>query len=182
MNLAGWILKKAGWTFSINVELPPKCVVCVAPHTSNWDFVLGELCIRSVGRTAGFLMKNTWFFFPMGLLLRRIGGIAVKQHEHTNVTEQVVAEFASHDHLMIAVTPEGTRSPNTKWHRGFLYISRQANVPIVLAYIDYGCRKVCLDRLFTPTDDVEADMTSIKRYYTGFTARFPEKFVTGLND
>ena len=110
MNLAGWILKKAGWSFAINIELPPKCVVCVAPHTSNWDFVLGELCIRSVGRTAGFLMKNTWFFFPMGVLLRRIGGIAVKQHQHTNVTEQVVQEFAAHDQLMIAVTPEGTRS------------------------------------------------------------------------
>jgi len=61
-----------------------------------------------------------------------------------------------------------------------LYISKQAQVPIVLAYIDYGCRKVCLDRLFHPTDDVEADMETIKRYFSGFTARFPEKFDTGL--
>ena len=180
MNLAKWILDRSGWKFACNIPPTAKCVICVAPHTSNWDFVLGELCIRSVGRTAGFLMKNTWFFFPMGVLLRRIGGIAVKQHQHTNVTEQVVQEFAAHDQLMIAVTPEGTRSPNAKWHHGFLYISKQAQVPIVLAYIDYGCRKVCLDRLFHPTDDVEADMETIKRYFSGFTARFPEKFDTGL--
>ncbi|MBQ4367716.1 MAG: 1-acyl-sn-glycerol-3-phosphate acyltransferase [Muribaculaceae bacterium] len=177
MNGWGWMLKKAGWQFLINVDLPPKCVVCVAPHTSNWDFVLGELSIRSVGRTAGFLMKSTWFFFPLGGLLRRIGGIAVRQHQHTNVTDQVVDEFNAKEQLMIAVTPEGTRSPNPNWHKGFLYIARQANVPVVLAYIDYGTHTVCLDRLFTPSDDVEADMRTIKEYYRGRTARFPEKFV-----
>ena len=63
MNLAARILKWKHWNFKLNTEIPDKCVICVAPHTSNWDFILGELCIRSIGKTASFLMKKTWFFF-----------------------------------------------------------------------------------------------------------------------
>ena len=182
MKLARHILKRAGWTFKVMPNLPRKCVICVAPHTSNWDFILGELAVRSVGMKASFLMKSTWFFFPMGVLMRHLGGIAVDRSGHTNVTGQVAQEFKQRDELLVAVTPEGTRSRNPNWHRGFIYIAQEANVPIVLAYIDYGTREVCLDRIFIPTDDIEADMVAIKRYYAGHTGRFPEKFTTGLDN
>lgn len=160
----------------VNIPPTPKCVICVAPHTSNWDFILGELSVRSVGMKAGFLMKSTWFFWPMGCLMRAMGGIAVNQHEHTNVTETVVKAFNENSQLAIAVTPEGTRSPNARWHKGFLHIAREAQVPVVLAYIDYGERVVCLDRLFTPTEDCDADLEQVKEYYKAFTGRHPEKF------
>ena len=61
----------------ITVPDYPKAIICVAPHTSNWDFIVGELAIRSVGRKAGFMMKSSWFFFPLGYLLKAIGGIPV---------------------------------------------------------------------------------------------------------
>ena len=66
MNLAGLILRAAGWHVNITVPPYPRSVICVAPHTSNWDFVLGKLAYASVGRKAGFLMKESWFFFPLG--------------------------------------------------------------------------------------------------------------------
>lgn len=176
MNLAGWILKKTGWKFNINIPPTPKCVIAIAPHTSNWDFILGELAIRSVGMKAGFLMKDTWFFFPLGYLMRAMGGIPVKQSKHTRVTDSVVAEFNSHEELVIGVTPEGTRSPREKWRTGFMHIAREAAVPLVLAYIDYPSRTVCIDRFYQLTDDIEADMRGIKEYYSKFTGRFPEKF------
>ena len=176
MNFFGWILKKAGWKFVMNIPPTPKCVVCVAPHTSNWDFIIGELSIRSVGMRAGFLMKHTWFFFPMGCLMRGIGGIPVKQHTHTNVSEHVVEAYNTHDSLWIAVTPEGTRSPNPNWHKGFLHIAREANVPLVLAYIDYESKTACVDRVFEMSDDVEADLAKIKAYYSTHKGKHPEKF------
>lgn len=73
MNAAGLILKLFGWKVSITVPDYTKCIICVAPHTSNWDFVLGELAYASVGRKAGFLMKDTWFFWPLGCFFRAIG-------------------------------------------------------------------------------------------------------------
>ena len=180
MNLAKWILDRAGWKFSCNIPPTPKCVICVAPHTSNWDFVLGELATRSVGMKSSFLMKSTWFFFPMGCVMRGLGGIPVDRSGHAHVTDGVVAEFNRRDRLWVAVTPEGTRSRNTQWHTGFLRIAQAAQVPVVLGYIDYGTREVCIDRIFVPTGDVDADMTAIKRYYQGHTGRHPEQFATGL--
>mgnify|MGYP000766690393 CR=1 FL=1 len=41
----------AGWTVNITVPDYPKCIICVAPHTSNWDFVIGKLAYSSIGRT-----------------------------------------------------------------------------------------------------------------------------------
>ena len=132
MNIWQRLLQRAGWSFSINIdaEAIPRCVICVAPHTSNWDFVLGEVCIRSVGRTAGFLMKSTWFFFPLGALLRRIGGVAVDRRAHANVTEQVARRLQQSQQMWIAITPEGTRSANPNWHKGCLHIAREAGVPL----------------------------------------------------
>ena len=177
MGFTGRILHMAGWRFVKNVAMPNKCVICVAPHTSNWDFVIGELGSRSVGIKASFLIKDAWFFFPMGALMRRLGGIPVKQHTHTRVTDQVVEAFNRHDHLCVAVTPEGTRSPNPNWHKGFLHIAQQAHVPILLAYIDYATHTACIDREFEPSGDVDADMAAIKDYYKAFHAKFPDKFV-----
>ena len=55
LNLAGWKLGPVG-------EDVPKCVVCVAPHTSNWDFIVGKLFYSALDRDAGFLIKKDWFF------------------------------------------------------------------------------------------------------------------------
>lgn len=180
MNLAKWILQRAGWTFNINIPPTDKCVICVAPHTSNWDFVLGELAIRSVGMKASFLMKDTWFFFPMGCLMRTLGGIPVKRSRSTNVTSNVADEFKRHERLWVAVTPEGTRSRNEHWHKGFLYMAQEAHVPVVLGYIDYATKEVCIDRVFNSSGDVDTDMVAIKKYYQSRNARYPEKFATGL--
>ena len=180
MNLSGWILKKAGWTFKVNMELPRKCVIVIAPHTSNWDFVLGELAIHSVGIKAGFLMKDSWFFFPVGNMLRALGGIPVNRRHHTNLTKSIVKAFNEADSLAIGITPEGARGPCRHWHKGALFIAREANVPLVLAYFDYGKRELCIDRVFEQTGDPEADMVRIKQYYQGITAKYPKNFVTGL--
>ncbi len=176
MNLAGRILKWVGWHYDCKVEVPAKCVICVAPHTSNWDFIIGELAAHAWGFKTGFLMKNTWFFWPMGYIMRALGGIPVKQHEHTNVTSQVVAELTSRERLAIAVTPEGTRSRTEHWHKGFLHIAREANVPVLLAYIDYDTREVCIDREFIPGNDIDADLNTIKEYYSTHRGKHPEKF------
>lgn len=94
MNLAARILKWAGWRVEVTVPDYPKSIICVAPHTSNWDFIVGELAIRSVGRKAGFMMKSSWFFFPMGCLLRAIGGIpVVRQNKKQSLVEAMVARF-----------------------------------------------------------------------------------------
>ena len=181
-KLASRILKNHGWKFVVNIPSIPKCVICVAPHTSNWDFIMGELAIHSVGMRAGFLMKDTWFFFPFKYLLYALGGVPVSRKRRTNVTGGVIDSFNRHENLAIAVTPEGTRSRNPNWHKGFLYIAKEANVPIVLGYFNYEKKIVCLDRIFEPTGDVDADMLWIKKYYdsSDICGKNHNNFTTGL--
>ena len=177
-------MKNHEWKFIVNVPPMEKCVICVAPHTSNWDFIMGELAIRSVGMKAGFLMKDTWFFFPLKYFLKAIGGVPVSRERRTNVTGGVIDSFKKNKNLAVAVTPEGTRSFNPHWHSGFLYIAQEAQVPIVLAYFNYDKKVACLDRIFEPSGNMEDDMIAIKKYYQTCDAcgKYPEKFTTGLDN
>lgn len=178
MNLSATILRIAGWKVKVSLPDYPKCLICVAPHTSNWDFILGELAIHSVGRTAGFLMKETWFFFPLGYFFKAIGGIPVprKRGVKKSVTEFVIEKFRQSSKMSLAITPEGTRSLTTQWHTGFLHIAYEAKVPLLLAAIDAGTKTIFLTKEYSPTGDMERDMTAIKQYYKQFTGIYPEKF------
>ncbi len=178
--IAKKILKWSGWT--VNVQLPDfdKCVICVAPHTSNWDFIICELAYLSLQRKAGFLMKKDWFFFPLGAVFKAIGGVPVDRSRKTDLVEQIAEQFRQSKKLTIAITPEATRKANPNWKTGFYRIAEAANVPILLAYLDYDKREIGIERQFVPTGDVEADMVEIKRYYQKFAGKYKDKFVTGL--
>lgn len=178
MSLSRTILKLFGWKTDITVPDYPKVIICVAPHTSNWDFILGKLAYASVGRKAGFMMKSSWFFFPLGLIFKAIGGIPVSRKGSMSLVYTMIDRFNSSERLAVAITPEGTRSRTSRWHTGFLRIAYGAHVPIVLGAIDYRAKIISITRTFEPTGNTEADMTSIKSYYRGFTGRYPEKFTT----
>lgn len=179
-KFATWLLKVLGWKVTYTVPRYPKSIVCVAPHTSNWDFMLGELAYTSLGRKAGFLMKDTWFVWPLGYFFRAIGGIAVPRRRKgaRSVTEVVVEKFKHSDELTIAITPEGTRSRTTQWHTGFLRIALEAKVPVVLGAFDFPTKNIYLERTFEPTGDIEADMKAIKEYYKPFRGKYADKFTT----
>lgn len=179
MNIWGWLLKKAGWKVDISVPPVDKCVICVAPHTSNWDFILGLFAYHSIGRKANFLMKDFWFFFPLGYIIRALGGIPVHRSKGgTSLTQTVISDFNKATQLHLAVTPEGTRSRTEKWKTGFLYIAYGANVPIMLGVIDYSRRLVAINRIYYPEGNIDTDMKNIREFYAGFkqAAKFPDKF------
>lgn len=177
MKLAQRILRWMGWRAEVNVPDFPKAIICVAPHTSNWDFIIGELAIRSVGRSAGFMMKSSWFFFPLGSFFRALGGIpVVRKNKTQSLTDAMVERFRTEPRLVVAITPEGTRKGTEKWHTGFLRIAHEANIPICLAVIDYRMKKAMINDVFEPTGNMEADMEAIKEYYRPFTGKHPHNF------
>lgn len=172
------LLRLFGWTVEITAPRREKCVICVAPHTSNWDFSLGLAAYKSLGRKANFLMKEFWFFFPMNLILKSLGGIPVPKKHGGELTKHLVEMFKERDYVNLAVTPEGTRSATTRWRSGFLYIAHGADVPIQLGIIDFRHKKIIIrDEIWT-TGDVEADMRKVKDYYRDYAdvGRFPDKF------
>lgn len=179
MNFWGFILKCAGWSVNITTPYREKVVICVAPHTSNWDFIMGLLAYRSLGRKANFLMKKFWFFFPLKYLMRALGGIPVNTETSQSLTSVIIKDFNQSKYLNLAVTPEGSRSGVQKWRTGFLTIAFNANVPIQLGIIDFKNKVVIINREFIPTGNNVADLDEIKRYYSDFkdAALYPEKFI-----
>lgn len=172
------ILQLGGWTVKVSTPDFPKCIICVAPHTSNWDFILCELAITSIGRRSGFLMKAAWFFWPLGSFFRSIGGIAVKHTPGVSLTRQLIDKFNTSKRLVIAVTPEGTRSRTSQWRTGFLHVAYETNVPITLASVDFKTKSIEMLKVFTPVKDIETDMRTIKDYYKPFVGLYPSKFTT----
>jgi 1-acyl-sn-glycerol-3-phosphate acyltransferase len=175
-KLCLWIMNVTGWKAYTTVAEPPKSVICVAPHTSNWDFPIGELSYLALGRKASFLIKKSWFFFPLNYFFKALGGVPVDRSKRTSVTQQMAEEFEKREHFHLAITPEGTRSLSDKWKMGFYHIAVLANVPIQLAYIDYGKKELAIKEIFYPTGDEVADLLKIQDYYKDVQAKFPEKF------
>ena len=66
-----------GWKTNVTVTNYDKCVICAAPHTTNLDLFIGKLFYGALGRKTSFMMKKEWFFFPLGLFFKAVGGIPV---------------------------------------------------------------------------------------------------------
>ncbi|MBE6318132.1 MAG: acyltransferase [Bacteroidales bacterium] len=174
--LAKLILRIAGWHVSITAPDYPKCIICVAPHTSNWDFILGKLAYLSVGRDAGFLMKESWFFPPLGYILKGMGGIPVSRKKNASLVDIIISKFNSTDNLCIAITPEGTRKKVSEWRTGLLHIAYNAKVPILLGKFDFKNKSIYVDKQLEYTNDIKTDMMRIKDFYKDASACYPDKF------
>ncbi len=165
-----------GWKAEVDQPIPEKCILCVAPHTSNWDFFIGKVYYTALGRTSNFLMKKEWFFWPLGPLFRRMGGIPVERSRHTSMTDQLAQRAMESARFSLAVTPEGTRSRNAEWKRGFYYIALKAQLPILLYGLDFGTKTIVCKRTLVPSGNVDADMRVIADYFSHFKGKHPENF------
>ena len=94
-----------GWTKDVTVVRPDKFIICLAPHTSNWDFLIGQLYACSEGMKINFLMKKEWFFWPLGGIFRRMGGIPVWRSKHTSLTDRLADEARSAKSFALCITP-----------------------------------------------------------------------------
>jgi len=145
-------------------------VAIVAPHRSNWDFVVGLAAKFTLGLDASWLGKHTLFKGPWAGLFRRWGGIPVDRRAAHDTVASVVETFANRDRLFLAITPEGTRKPGSKWKSGFWHIARGAMVPILPVAFDWEHHVV---RILPPIEprDVENDLRDIVELYAGFRGR-----------
>ena len=182
-KFCGWLLyKRLNWEKVVTAGHPEKYIICLAPHTSNWDFAMGQLYACAEGWKINFLMKREWFFWPMGIFLRRRGGIPVHRDKHTSMTDQLAEVAIREKSFHLCVTPEGTRSLNAKWKQGFYYIALKAQIPILLYGIDYERKLIQCTKAIIPSGNIEEDMKEIKLYYKDFKGKLPEKFSIGELD
>ena len=174
-------LKLAGW--KIDGRLPENCqksVLIAAPHTSNWDLPYTLMVAFVLRIEIHWMGKAQIFRAPFGGLMRWLGGIPVTREKASNlVAASVAALQASAGPLHLVVPPEGTRGKTSYWKTGFYYIAVGAQVPIVMAYMDYERKISGLGPVFLPTGNVEVDMAAIKAFYAPFKGKNAAQFDAG---
>jgi 1-acyl-sn-glycerol-3-phosphate acyltransferase len=170
------VLKLFGWKLYTIFPKEDKLVVVVAPHTTTMDFVWGLMAWWVIGIKPNFMIKKEFFFFPLGYLLKALGGIPVNRQHATNIARYCTSLFKSGQMHGLTITPEGTRKKVEKWKKGFYFISEKADVPIYLAFLDYKRKTLGIACKFEKTGDVEVDMRRIKNFYVNVYGKNPEWF------
>lgn len=153
-----------------------KCIFIQAPHTSMWDFLWGRLGLWQLGVNVKFLIKKEIFFFPLGSILKALGGIPIDRTRGNNVIDQIVELFNTRDEFSLVITPEGTRKYTEHWKKGFYYISMKANVPVYISFLDYEKKEGGPGSIFNITGDFEKDFVGIQEFYKDKVAKYPERF------
>ncbi|WP_371186250.1 lysophospholipid acyltransferase family protein [Thalassotalea maritima] len=171
-----WLMKKTGWSIVGKFPAQPKMVMAVAPHTSNWDFLVGVMCKMALDVKLNFLGKHTLFVGPLGSWLRSLGGIAVDRRSAHGVVGQMVEEFARHDNLILALAPEGTRSKVTKWKSGFLQIAKQAKVPVFPIQFNFAKKQIEFMPIRYIDGDIEQELSDFIRLFDKNSAKNPQLF------
>jgi len=174
-------LKLTGW--KVQGSLPPECaksVFIAAPHTSNWDLPYTLMVAFALRLNIYWMGKEQIFKPPFRGVMMWLGGIPVNRQQASNVVAASVEAIGAADGpVQLIVPPEGTRSKVRYWKTGFYYIALGANVPIVMAYMDYEKKISGLGPVFLPSGDIEADMVKIKAFYAPFKGRNVSQFNAG---
>ena len=168
------------WGWKIEGNFPkdtPKYIAIGAPHTSNWDFILGLLSRSILGADIKFIAKKSLFLFPYGWLFRLLGGYPIDRKKNRNYVDAMIDLFNSKEHFAVAITPEGTRNRVDQFKSGFYYIAKGANIPIVITIFDASNKVFKILPPLPLSGNFEQDMEKITQYFRGIKGINPEQGV-----
>lgn len=176
-NFSEKILGALGWKVGPFTPKEDKYILIVAPHTSWMDFAIGKLAFNTKGIPAVFFIKKEFFVFPLGLLLKKLGGMPIDRKHASSVVEHTASIVEKSRRIAVIITPEGTRKRNPDWKKGFYYLAKRTGIPVYAGKIDYG-KKSC-DILPGPVDTSKPFvqvMQELEARYQGTRGRHPENF------
>ena len=165
------VLTLARWRVEGDFPDIPRMVVAVAPHTSNWDFVLGAATMFALDLRISFIGKHTLFVWPFSAVLRWMGGIPVDRSAAHGVVGESVRAFAGTGAKLLVLAPEGTRRKVERFKTGFLHIALGAQVPLLLVSLDYAARCTRIGPVLEVGEDIEAERVRIEKFYAAVQGR-----------
>ena len=177
-KIARFGINISGWTIKGEVPDEERIVIIAAPHTSNWDFFLFIFAVSVLGLKPSVLIKDTIFIGPLGWFLRYCGAIPVNRRQANSLVTDVASIFNNSDQFVLIITPEGTRSPNPNWKRGFHHIARAAKVPVLVVYVDSSVKTIGIEGFIYPSDDAEKDILEIKTFFDTKKGLKPQNYAS----
>lgn len=178
--LLKWIgktyLRLFGWETEGGRPVESQFVLIAAPHTSNWDLPHMMAMAWAYELKISWMGKHVLFRRPYGWFFRWLGGIPIHRETRNNRVKQMAQEFTHRDPFVLIVPAEGTRSYTPHWKSGFYHIAKNANVPIVMGYLDFARKRGGFGPGLLPSDDIGSDMDQIRAFYADKKGKRPELF------
>jgi 1-acyl-sn-glycerol-3-phosphate acyltransferase len=174
--LGKFYLRASGWRIRGRVPAEPKFVAIVAPHTSNWDFVVCVAAMFALRLDVHWFGKHTLFRGPLGWLLRSLGGRPVRRDTAKGVVSEIADAIRAEPRFILALAPEGTRSRVSEWRTGFYHIAQQADVPIVPVALDWGQREISIGDPVRTAGDPAQEIARLRAHYRIEMALHPDGF------
>ena len=175
-KLSKFIFKRIlGWKLVGNFpKYLKKYVVIAAPHTSWQDFPIAILARNYTGEKINFIGKSSLFSGPFGFIFRALGGTPVDRSQSSNMVDAIVKIFENKEEFRLGISPEGTRKKVTHWKTGFYYIAKGANVPIVMATLDFEHKQIKFSKPYKTTNNKEKDFEYFHAFFKGVKGRHSE--------
>lgn len=166
------VLAAMGWKVEGQFPSCKKYIITLAPHTSNWDFVVGVAILLASGLKIRFLIKHSLFIWPFSSFLHKIGGVPVDRRAAHGIVDQMVDYFGQSDKFILTIAPEGTRRRVSEWKVGFLHIAHGAEVNVVPIGLDYPSKKAQIGALVPMQGDIEGDLKAVKDFYLNIRGKY----------
>ena len=169
-----------GWTSDSGPMPENKAIVLGVPHTSFMDFVISYLFYAQYDATAYIMIKKEFFIWPLGPILRKLGGLPVDRTNAASMLKSLITEMERVDRFHLAIAPEGTRKATKKWKTGYHLIAKTVGCPVYAGYFDWGAKRVGIGEIVELTDDARADTERIQALYEEkkMVGRHPEGYIT----
>ena len=176
-TISGRVLDRLGWKIKGDFPDIKKSIIIFAPHTAHIDALYGKLGITEIGIKYKFLSKKELFFFPMNLVMKKFGSIAVRGVKNQNAIYQVAELLNNSDELHIVMSPEGWIKKVSDWNKGFYYMALKAQVPIIVASLDYQKKEMGIEGVIYDVKDYNSVINQINSLYSGVSGKRPNQFV-----
>jgi hypothetical protein len=171
-------LKILGWKIVLDgdVDNLDRCILVVAPHTDNLEYILGNLAYWVLGKRLKVIIKDDHTKAWYGFVVKALGGIGIDRSQRNDLVNFVDQQFQKEDFSLV-ITPEGTRSWVPKWKKGFYLMALKSKVPIVLGAGDFGKKEIHMGKVISvhelETKTYEQIMAELEDYYKDITPSVP---------
>ena len=161
------------WKIYGNHILPDKCVLIVAPHTHWIDFFVAILIRKAINPEINFIGKKELFKFPLGIILKYLGGEPVDRNSKSKTVDIIADIFKKKKKFRLGISPEGTRKKTEVWKTGFYYIAKKSNVPIISVTLNFEKKNTKFSKPFFVSGDFEKDIKELKFFFKGVKGKVP---------
>jgi 1-acyl-sn-glycerol-3-phosphate acyltransferase len=169
-------LALVGWKVRGDWPDLPKVVLLAAPHTSNWDGLLMLVVAGAYRIKLKWMGKKSLVAGPFGGVMRALGVLPVDRGAKNGLVGSVSEAISQAKDVILAISPEGTRTRVEEWKKGFYLIAHAANVPIVFSVLDFKTKILTISGWLIPSGDFDADWPLIRSHYAKAEGKYNANF------